>query len=158
VLNLSQWAGDYIAAGINSISMDLINLGFTDLSLRLVFEDPTIGPPSNIAFSQNAFVLPSGTGWTHVVFPISVSDLQAGLGDVTTALTNTTAIRLYHSPAPNFPNPVFPIESVVAQVGVDNIQAAGASRVRDGGVTAMLLLPVLFSALFARRQFSMIGR
>lgn len=156
VLNLSQWTGNYIAAGVNSISMDLINLGNTNLSLRLVFEDPTTGPPSNIAFSQSAFMLPAGSGWTHAVFPISVSDLQAGLGDVTTALTNTTAIRLYHSASPNFPNPVFPIAPIVAQVGVDNIQAS-AARVPDGGSTALLLLPVLLAATFAKRHFKVLG-
>src|SRR5690606_36110512 len=97
------------------------------LALRLVFEDPTIGPPTNIAFSKNAFLLPAGGGWTHAVFSVGLSDLQAGLGDVGTALMNTTAIRLYHSDTANFPNPVAPIAAIVAQLGVDNIQAGGGT-------------------------------
>ena len=155
VLNLSQWSGNYIAAGVSSISMDLINLGNTDLSLRLLFEDPTVGPPENIAFSQNAFVLPAGGGWTHAVFPVGVSDLQAGLGDVTTALTNTTAIRLYHSVAPAFPNPVVPIAPIAALVGVDNIQAQGS--VPDAGSTALLLLPALLAAGWLQRRRRVLG-
>ena len=39
-LNPAQWAGDYVAAGIRKISMDVNNLGSTDLFLRLLFEDP----------------------------------------------------------------------------------------------------------------------
>jgi hypothetical protein len=151
VLNLSQWTGNYIAAGINSIAMDLVNLGNTDLSLRLAFEDPISGPPANIAFSQTAIFLPAGGGWTHAVFPIGISDLQAGLGDIGTALMNTTAIRLYHSPAANFPNPILPIESIVAVLGVDNVQAGGRT-VPERGSTAILLLSALLSAGYIKRR------
>ncbi len=123
VLNPAQWAGDYLGLDIHHIAMDVINLGTTDLHLRLEFEDPTIGPPENIAFSTDAIVVPAGAGWTHVVFPIAPQFLTAGLGSVETTLTQTTILRLYHSVLPNFPNPVFPIEAVVAQLGVDNIEA-----------------------------------
>jgi hypothetical protein len=122
---MGQWAGDYLAAGINAISMDVRNLTLFDLYLRLMFEDPVLGPPENIAYSADPIFIPAGAAWTSVVFPIGVSDLAAGLGDVTTALTNTTAIRLYHSFADNFPNPVFPIDSVVGEIAVDNIRALG---------------------------------
>ena len=37
VINPAQWAGDYLAGGVESISMDLINLGQNYLSLRLQF-------------------------------------------------------------------------------------------------------------------------
>jgi PEP-CTERM motif len=124
VLNESQWAGNYIDAGVNAIVMDVNNLGTTDLYLRLVFEDPMFGPPSNVAFSTNSIFLPAGSGWTSVTFLIRPEDLTAGIGDVFSALTGATAIRLYHSTNPNFPNPVFPIPAVQAQLGVDNIRAA----------------------------------
>ena len=150
VLNLSQWSGNYIAAGVGSITMDLRNLGSTDLSLRLALEDPVGGPPSNIAFSGSAFLLPAGGGWTTAVFPIAPSDLLPALGSINTALTNTTAIRLYHSPAPNVPNPVFPIASVVAQLGVDNIRAG--ANVPDGGSTAILLLSTFLGVGYFRRR------
>jgi len=154
VLNLSQWAGNYITSGITSISMDLRNLGNTDLALRLAFEDPTGGPPSNVAFSKNAILLPASGGWVHAVFPIGLSDLQAGLGSVSTALMNTTAIRLYHSDIPNFPNPVFPIAPITARLGVDNIQAASATstRVPENGSTAVLLVPALLTIGYLKRR------
>ncbi|MHC1768626.1 MAG: hypothetical protein AB9869_30825 [Verrucomicrobiia bacterium] len=136
----SQWAGDYIAAGVSFISMDVRNLGSTDLSLRLSFSDPVAGPPSNIAFSSAAVFLPAGGGWTPIFFPIDLANLSGALGDVETALRNTTELRIYHSPSPNAPNPVSPISSAVAQIGIDNIQARAAdARTPDTGSSALLL-------------------
>ena len=124
VLNESQWTGNYIAAGVNLITMDLNNFGTTDLFLRLVFEDPMMGPPTNVAFSTVPVFLAAGSGWTSVTFLIGADNLTPGLGSVNAALTGATAIRLYHSPNPNFPNPINPIPSINAQLGVDNIQAS----------------------------------
>jgi hypothetical protein len=122
-LNSAQWAGDYFSAGITAIKMDVINLGTTDLFLRLMFEDPTVGPPENIAFSSDPVVLSAGSGWTPVAFSTRPAQLTAGLGDVLTALSNTTFLRLYHSVNDNFPNPINPIDAVVGQLGFDNITA-----------------------------------
>ncbi|QDV33874.1 PEP-CTERM sorting domain-containing protein [Tautonia plasticadhaerens] len=116
-----RWTGDYLAAGVRAITMDVNNFGSTELALRLAFEDPTAGPPSNVAFSTDALIVPTGSGWMTVTFLIGPGDLTAGLGDVDAALTGATLIRLYHSPDPNFPNPVSPIPAVVAQLGIDNI-------------------------------------
>jgi hypothetical protein len=125
-LNSLQWAGDYLAAGIGSLTMNVNNLGTTDLFLRLVFENPTVGPPDDIAFSTDAVFVPGGSGWVSVVFSIVPSALTAGLGSVTDALSTTTVLRLYHSEAPTFPNPATPPAAVVAQLGVDNILAVAA--------------------------------
>jgi hypothetical protein len=115
--------------------MDLNNFGTTDLFLRIVFEDPMGGPPTNVAFSTVPVFLPAGSGWTSVAFLIGADNLTAGLGSINAALTGATAIRLYHSPNPGFPNPVVPIPTVVAELGVDNIQAAAVPE-----PTTMLLL------------------
>lgn len=124
-MNMSQWAGDYLAAGIRGLRMSLNNFSTTDLFLRLVFEDPTaVDPPMNLAFSTDAIFLAAGSGWNDVFFPILNGALTAGLGTVDAALSNTTALRIYHSPTPNFPNPLFPITTVEAQLGIDDITAA----------------------------------
>jgi hypothetical protein len=47
-MNATQWAGDYLAAGIDGIAMDLRNLGTTDLTVRLLLEDPMGAPPANL--------------------------------------------------------------------------------------------------------------
>jgi hypothetical protein len=126
VQNQSQWTGNYIAAGVTGISMNVINLGLTDLYLRLAFENPVAGPPTDIAFTTNAIFLPAGGGWTSATFMINPGNLTAALGTVNAALMNTTLLRLYHSQAPNVPNPAFPITPISAQLGVDNIAALGA--------------------------------
>src|SRR5690606_17750449 len=63
----ARWTGDYLAAGVTAITMDVINLGQTDLFLRFGFEDPIPGPPANIAFTDAVFV-PAGGGWMPIQF------------------------------------------------------------------------------------------
>lgn len=118
VINPAQWTGNFIMAGIGFIEMDLNNFGPSDLSLRVLFEDPMGGPPANIAFSSDAIVLPAGSGWTSVIFPVSLADLTAGQGDGAAALMNTTAMRIFHNPLPASPGP-----AVEALLGIDNIEA-----------------------------------
>jgi hypothetical protein len=131
--NGAQWAGDYTSAGIASITMDVLNLGPSDLSLRLMFMDPTTGPPTNVAVSTDGVFVPAGGGWTAVTFPVLASDLTAQLGDVNAVLSNTTFLRLFHGIDTGFPP-----QPVVATLGVDNICALGAdgdASVCGGGGT-----------------------
>ena len=119
VINPAQWAGDYTAAGITQIAMDVRNFGETELALRLLFEDPVVGVPSNQAFSTDAIAVPAGGGWTHIAFPVTPAALSAALGTVDAALSGATEIRIFHSTANDYPG-----ESIAAQLGVDNIRAA----------------------------------
>ena len=117
-MNAAQWAGNYVAAGVTAIEMDLRNFSATDLSVRLLFEDPAAGPPLNVAATSFAASLPAGSDWVRVRFPIAPDDLTAVEGDVTAALTGTTVLRIFHNTAADFPPP--PIEALL---GVDNIAA-----------------------------------
>lgn len=141
--NTAQWSGDYSAAGIDAIAMDVNNFGNGDLFLRLAFEDVTVGPPLHIAYSSDPILVPQGSGWQSIIFPIAPAFLTAGIGDVSAALMHTTVLRLYHSEADNFPNPTSPIPAVVAQVGVDNITALPEPSMA-------LLLTIGGAALLAR--------
>ena len=135
VINTSpQWTGNYLTSGVNAITMDVINLGATDLYLRLLFEDPMGGPPQNEAFSASPIVLSAGSGWTSVTFLINPGNLTARSGTVQGALTNTTAIRIYHSPQARFPGP-----PVAGQLGIDNIRAVGAATAVPEPATMILL-------------------
>lgn len=125
-VNINQWAGDYLAAGIGAITMDLNNFGATDLALRLLFENPTGGPPTDVAFSTAAVVVPAQGGWVHAVFPITVTSLTAETGSVADALSTATWIRIFHNPAPGFGGPFNGPPPVVALLGVDNITAVAA--------------------------------
>jgi hypothetical protein len=143
-----RWAGDYIAAGVTAISMDVNNLGQSDLFLRFGFEDPIPGPPTNIAFTDAVFV-PAGAGWMNIQFLVGPAHLTALIGTVEQALANTTVVRLYHSDVPNFPNPVVSIPAISALLGVDNITAVGA--VPEPSTLALLGLAVATGLVRRRR-------
>jgi len=117
-INAAQWAGNYLAAGITGISMDLKNAGGTDLTIRLLLEDPMMAPPVDEAVTTFGAVLPAGGDWTHVFFPISPASLTVLRGDATTLLGNTILLRIINSPTAN--------EAITEKgvLGVDNIQAA----------------------------------
>jgi hypothetical protein len=117
VINTAQWAGNYLASGISGIDMDLKNLGDTDLTIRLLFEDPMMGPPIDEAVTTSGIFLPVGGGWTNAFFPISPASLTVLSGDATTLLGNTTLIRIIDSPTPA------DAVSIVGALGVDNISA-----------------------------------
>lgn len=140
VFNMSQWQGNYIAAGVNLIVMDVNNLGQTDLSLRLLFENN-----SNAAVSTNAIFLPAGSGWTRVTFMIGAGNLTALQGSVIGALTDVEELKLFHNPAVDFPGPF-----INAQLGLDNI-TAGATSVPEP-VTLLLLGSGLAGLSMTRRR------
>ena len=125
VLNDSQWTGNYLAAGVTFIQMDVNNFGSTELHLRLLFEDfDGPGPPVNLALSALPVVVPANSGWRSVVFPISPGDLVVEtFGTVAGALANTDTLRIFHNPDPSFPGPGVGIPPVNASLGVDNILA-----------------------------------
>jgi hypothetical protein len=144
-MNATQWAMDYLAGGVTTIEMDIRNSGNTDLFLRLLFEDPIPGPPVNVAASVVPIFVPSGGGWTHIVFPILPADLIALAGSVPGALANATILRLFHDPPPvtEFPGP-----AIAAIVDVDNISAT-VNVVPEPSALLLLFTGV---ALVARRR------
>ena len=117
-MNAAQWAGNYAAAGISSIGMDLRNLGTSDLTIRLYLEDPIPGPPLNEAVTNVSVFLPAGGTWTHAVFSLAPGDLTVLQGSAATLLSNTTVFRIFNGTVADFPP-----ERVSGQLGVDNIQA-----------------------------------
>ena len=118
-INIRQWTGDFIAAGITSIRMDLNNLGADNLSLRLLLSD-TVGAstPTNAAFSTLPLLLPAHSGWTNAVFPITPEHLTPSVGTAAAALHATAELQLYHAVGAGLPE-----EGVTGSLGVDNITA-----------------------------------
>ncbi len=147
VLNLGQWAGNYTGLGIATLEMDLINLGSTDLSIRLMLENPLGGPPTDVAVSNFAATLSAGGAWTHIAFTIDPSEFTALAGDAGTALASATVLRIFHATG------VGAAEPVVGQLGVDNISAGPAAPPRpvDEPSTAPLAVLALLAILARRR-------
>ena len=121
-----QWAGNYLAAGVNVITMSLKNIGVTPLVVRVSIGDvlPSSNEPLNIAVSKDSVVLPVGGGWVTATFHISPSRMAAARGNVQTALTNAAELRIMHNPNPTFPPP-----STVGKLGVDYVKASAAVTV-----------------------------
>ena len=146
VLNLSQWAGNYATSGISEIAMDLINLGPSDLFIRLYLENPQGAPPVDQAITDAAF-LPAGGGWTSTRFSIRSSDLIALTGDLDTLLSNVTVLRIIHGPDEAFPGP-----SISAILGVDNITAADGNAIPEPSTLALLAFGLIALRFQKRKQ------
>jgi hypothetical protein len=125
VFNGAQWAGNYLSAGVNAISMSANNLGSSNLMLRLAFGNDSDPDSGGTWFSSvNGINLPSGSGWTNISFPIGPTDLTRvqGSGSFTTLMGNIDTLRLLHSTTPNSRG-----QRITATLGVDNIMAIGGA-------------------------------
>jgi hypothetical protein len=140
--NVSQWTGDYLAAGITGVSMDVRNFGPSDLTLRLLLLGP-FGPtgPEHIAVTTTGVALPAGGQWTSVFFPLTLpGSLNMLRGTAAGALSDLVELRLFHNPLPVFGGPGGNSSPAVqTTVGVDNIRAMGASTVVPEPSTVALL-------------------
>lgn len=139
-----QWMGNYLAAGVTGIALDANNTGSTDLHLRLLFEDPIFAPPLDVAASAIPIVLPAGSGWQHLVFPlVGPGGLATLQGNLNTLLGNTTAIRIFHLDAGS--PPADRGDPIAATLGVDNITAlaapepSGLALLGTGAAAALVL-------------------
>ena len=141
----ADWSGNWLAAGITHVRFNAINFGTTDLTLRLIVEDPIPGPPQNIAASSGV-LLASGSGWQSIEIDLfGPSGLTALLGTVDGALTNATIIRLYHNSTLDFPP-----QPIAAQLGIDNFTAI-AAEVPEPSVMMLLAAGMAALALYRRR-------
>lgn len=144
--NSAQWTGDYLAAGVHSIGMDLNYLGGPNsIRVRLMLW----GDGGVWASRFTQFV--SAGGWNPHVFGLSAADLQLvradqNLGEtgiLSDTLSNVTRLQIrhdYNTPTPPGSHP----EHIAATLGLDNIQAIPEPA------TWMLL--VLASAMLIRKK------
>ena len=130
--NTDQWQGDYTAAGITAIAMDVKNFSPNEvLNLRLGinggFVDSTGTSIIGGTFTTSIISLVSSPNWTRVVFSLLPGDLIASdVGkssntpgnDVQATLANVWELRLLNSATASWAG-----APVTATLGVDNIQA-----------------------------------
>jgi hypothetical protein len=147
-----MWAGDYTAAGVTSIRMDVNNFGPSDVFLRLLLlEFGPMGPVGG-AFTTDGSLVLAGSGWQTISFDVSAAGLTAlplGTGSIADTLANVGELRIFHNPAPFFIPTQMP--AVLATVGVDNITAAQLPVPEPAATTLLLLAGVLSVGLVRKR-------
>ena len=120
IFNHAQWLGNYIAAGVTAIEVDLRNSGPTQLSIRLAFKSSlSMGGP---AYLTQAAILPSGSGWQHFTFSLAPASLipVAGPPAYNTLFSGGIAeVRFINEIGANNSNG----DIITAQLGIDNIRA-----------------------------------
>jgi hypothetical protein len=129
-INSAQWSGNYTAAGVIRISADLRNAGNAPLSLRLqITRSLTAGGQS---FVTAAVVVPAASTWVRASWQVDAASLipvDVVPGDPVAALTQVDQLRIFHNPTATSSTAA---PALVADYGVDNLRAEGASADRDG--------------------------
>ena len=145
-----QWAGDYVAAGITSITMDVNNFGPTDLSLRLSLSDPF--GSFQLAYTTAAIPVISGAGWTSIEFSLLSSSMTlVGATTLEEVLDSVLILRIYHSTDDVTGQPT----SVVGTLGIDNIGAQAPLQVPAPEPATMWLMSA--GILVALRRLRAVG-
>ncbi|MFZ5831553.1 MAG: hypothetical protein ACOY3P_15825 [Planctomycetota bacterium] len=127
VFNDSQWSGNYLAAGITSIQVDLNNVAvnppgttpFADMVIRLAFMREG-GTGANGVVTSDTYFLPTNSGWQTVTFSLAASDLIAvGGADLTEVMSDVEQFRIISAELPTSVKG----DPIQAQLGFDNVIA-----------------------------------
>jgi hypothetical protein len=124
IYNNMQWTGDYLAAGVTAISMDVKNLGATDITLRLAMGNSEFpGPGDDLGdwmVTTLGINLPAMGDWMNVTFQLGESDFTGGVyADI---IDSVLGLRIVSKMTTDQPGKG---DEVVAKLGVDNITALG---------------------------------
>jgi hypothetical protein len=133
--NAIQWAGDYAAAGITSISMDLLNPNTSPVGTPLDMRIVLFGPNGSRWSSTNANVIPADNTWHHVTFPLAEAALtQVVAGDTygqTISNVSQLMIRYDAGTTPSSSGSTF-----AGTLGIDNVMAVAVPEPGSAGVLA----------------------
>jgi hypothetical protein len=131
-----RWQGDYLAAGVDGVMIDVRNPGPTDLLLRVAIDGPAVGA-SGGRWVSPAVPIPAQSGWQTATFSLAPEDLRPGdfaATDAATTLSNVAVLRLLHATSPAWVG-----DSIAAQLWIDGVEA-----LPEPAAGAALLAGVLF--------------
>ncbi|MEE2663000.1 MAG: hypothetical protein VX681_02680, partial [Myxococcota bacterium] len=117
----AAWTGDYTAAGVGAIALDVNNLVAAPLTIRLAFQPPP-GVAGGGSWITPGIVVPALSGWTTLEFRIQAGDLIAPIDAVATDAAATLAgvgrLRILHAAGETFRG-----DPILGQLDIDNIEA-----------------------------------
>ncbi len=129
VFNRTQWSGDYLSAGVSSITLSAKNLGSTSLNFRLAFGDTLASKQGgNWYASTTSIDLAPESDWTDVEFPLLGNEFTLSAGNLSfdAVLANINTFRFLHATvASDIGTPI------AATIGLDNITATTAPLAGD---------------------------
>lgn len=117
--NRDQWLGNYIAAGVTAIEVDLRNEGSVSLSIRLAFKNGPGGGASAPGYMTQAIILPVAIGWQHVTISLMPANLTAVNNPAPWSSFFIGEVRFIHSVGTTSLSGT----TVIGQLGIDNIHA-----------------------------------
>jgi hypothetical protein len=159
VMNQSQWAGDYAAAGIKQIAMDVRHQNSFPLAMRIGIANGPLGPggSGNTYVTDDAIAVANDGLWHRITFNVRAADFVATSNntsitpDAAAALANVTVLRLLHNPNPmDFTGAVGP-----ATFFLDNI---AASAVPEPAAAGLLLAGIIARGAQRRAQRRLVCR
>ena len=112
--NQSQWLGDYLSAGVSSISMDLRNFGSSSIPVRIGIRENTINSVTPGYSSTTPFNLPADGLWHTAVFSLTAMTPINSPQPLAADLANVADFRLLASVAPSLVG-----DLVNARIGVE---------------------------------------
>lgn len=95
-----RWTGDYIAAGVNKVRVNMINFGGDPLPMRVAFQRADL----DCWASTNAHVVPPDAVWRNYEFLVdesTMTNVSGGLFPFEEALRNVEGIRIVASAEPS---------------------------------------------------------
>ncbi len=118
--NQTQWLGNYLAAGVTGITLDLRNFGSNALPIRIAIREGAGGSTTPGYASTVPFNLPNDGAWHLAFFALDSGSLTPinSPQPLATDLANVADFRLLSSASPNTIG-----DAISGRIGVDNITA-----------------------------------
>jgi hypothetical protein len=131
--NASEWTGDYAAAGIQRIAVDMANFSMSPLDMRVVLFGPT--DPALRWASAAAHIVPTGSDWDTYEFFLFESEMAQVAGAIPYVDLIQDVLRVMIRFDPGGPSPDG--SAIAAQLGIDNVRLLpGGDFDHDGMVAA----------------------
>lgn len=125
VINSQRWSGNWTAAGVARVALDVRNPTESQFAMRLGVVGPGgVSVGSGDGHITDPIPVPADNQWHSIVFNVLESDLTAiGATSTSAALASVKELRIYSNPLPQ----------IIGQVGgsfyLDNIRALGPAPV-----------------------------